>query len=270
MNPLFVPTLLLALAFFVVGQKASRRSSSHWFVLGSLLAAIPAILFAAYYAKVFGEAKWFYLFRSMPFTEVSAAGIGLFAGWLQHKREQNLRLKRKISAFFIPFLLVLCVSAPYLKQLFLRPDWSKFQNQWADDVCLQSSESSCGPAAAATLLRHFGKGATELEIAQASFTTRRGTENWYLLRAIRQHGLVLDYAVVAPGLEKVLVPSIAGVRLNLAQGTGHFITLLARNGEKLVVGDPLNGREELTQAELEERYVFTGFYLIPARADDLK
>ena len=156
------------------------------------------------------------------------------------------------------------------KQLFLRPDWSKFENRWVNDVCLQSSESSCGPAAAATLLRHFGKTATELEIAQESFTTRRGTENWYLLRSIRRQGLSVDYAVVAPGLENVLLPSIAGVRMNFAQDTGHFITLLARDGERLVVGDPLNGREVLTREELHERYTFTGFYLITTHSDDTK
>ena len=270
MNLLFIPTLLFSLVLFVVGQKISRCGDSRWFIIGSLVAAIPAVVFAAYYTKTFGEAKWFYLFRALPCTELSAAGIGLFAGWLQCKRQQSLRLKRRVSAFFIPFLMVLCVSAPYLKQLFLRPDWGKFENRWVDDVCLQSSESSCGPAAAATLLRRFGKSATELEIAQASFTTRRGTENWYLLRTIRQHGLAVNYAVAAPGVENIMFPSIAGVRLNLARSSGHFITLLGKNGEKLVVGDPLNGREELTREELEERYTFTGFYLIHTDAGGLK
>ncbi len=270
MNPLFVPTLLLALALFVVGKTISQHTNSLWFVIGCLLAGVPGIAFAAYYTGVFGEEKWFYVFRSLAFTELAAAGVGLLAGWLQHKRELNPRVKRRMSAFSIPFLMVLCVSAPYLKQIFLRPDWNQFENQWKGDVCLQSSESSCGPAAAATLLHHFGIDASELEIAQASFTTRRGTENWYLLRTIHQHGLDLHYAVVSPGLENILVPSIAGVRLNLAQNTGHFITVLARDGEKFVVGDPLNGREVLSREELQDRYVFTGFYLVHTASGEPK
>jgi hypothetical protein len=269
-NPLFIPTLLLALVLFAVGQKISRRCNSPWFLIGSLLAAIPAVIFAAYYTKIFGEAKWLYSIRTLPFSELSAAGIGLIAGWLQFMREQNFRSKRMVSAFFIPFLMILCVAAPYLKQLFLRPDWSKFEDRWAGDVCLQSSESSCGPASAATLLRYFGKSATEQEIAKESFTTRRGTENWYLLRTIRKQGLPAICVVVSPGVENLLLPSIAGVRLNLAQETGHFIAILGKNGGKFIVGDPLNGREELTREELLERYTFTGFYLIKSDGDGPK
>jgi hypothetical protein len=262
-NPLLIPTLLLTLALFVLGQKISQSYNSRWLAAGFPLAAMPAIVFAAYYTKIFGEAKWLYLFRSWPFTELSAAGIGLIAGWLQHQRSQRPQLKRIASPFLIPFLTVLCVGAPYLKQMVLRLDWAKFENRWDEEVCLQSSESSCGPAAAATLLRHFGKNANELEIARASFTTRRGTENWYLIRAIRQLGLEVDYAVLTPGLSNALFPSIAGVRLNQTGNSGHFITLLAKDGESFIVGDPLDGHEKLTRQEMEERYTFTGFYLMP-------
>ena len=262
MNLLLIPTLLLALLLFAIGQRISRRHHSRWLVAGFLLAALPAVAFAAYYTKLFGEAKWFYVIRSIPFTELSAAGIGLFAGWLQHQRSQHPHLKRMAGSFLVPFLTVLCVMSPYLKQIFLRPDWGRFENRWTEDVCLQSSESSCGPAAAATLIRHFGKNATELEIARAAYTTRRGTENWYLIRTIRKFGLKVNYAVVTAGLDNVLFPSIAGVRLNLTGNTAHYITLLAKDGERFIVGDPLNGREELTRQEMEERYTFTGFYLI--------
>jgi len=262
-NPLFIPTLLLAVILFFAGQKISRQCGSCWLAFISLLAAIPAVFFAAYYTKLFGEAEWFYTFRSLPFTELSAAGIGLFAGWLQHQREKSQRFKKMVSAFFVPSMTVLCVAAPYIKQIFLRPDWSKFEDRWSDGVCLQSSESSCGPAAAATLLRHYGKSVPERELARESFTTRRGTENWYLLRAIRKHGIPAGYVVVSPGVENILFPSIAGVRLRHAEGAGHFIALLAKSGENFIVGDPLNGREELTRGELQERYTFTGFYLRP-------
>jgi hypothetical protein len=228
---------------------------------------IPAIVFAAHYSKILGEAAWFYTFRSWPFTELSAAGIGLFFGWLQYQREQIPRLKKAVGRFFLPLLMSFCVAVPYLKQIFLRSNWSAFTDRWSDGVCLQSSEASCGPAAAATLLWHFGKHASERELAVESFTTRRGTENWYLVRALRKHGLALRYAVVSPGVENLQFPSIAGVRLNQAGGAGHFIAILARHQEKFVVGDPLMGREELSPTDLSERYTFTGFYLIPNPTD---
>jgi len=261
MNPLFWPTLLLTAILFLAGKHVSRRITSIWLVIIGILAAIPAMVFAAYYTKIFGEALWLYRFRSLPFTELTAAGIGFLAGWLQDQRRRNPQWKRRGSAFFIPFLTLICVAAPYLKQILLRPDWSRFEDRWSENVCLQSSESSCGPASAATLLRQFGKAANEREIARESFTSRRGTENWYLLRAIRRRGLDAHYSVVAPGAEHLLFPAIAGVKLNSAGGSGHFIVLLGRSGEKLIVGDPLDGRVELSLKDLEERYTFTGFYM---------
>jgi len=261
MNPLFWPTLLLTAILYLAGEQVSRRISSFWLVLIGILAAIPAIVLAAYYTKIFGEALWLYWFRSLPFTELTAAGIGFLAGWLQDQRRRNPQWKHRVSAFFIPFLTLICVAAPYLKQIFLRPDWSRFEDRWSENVCLQSSESSCGPASAATLLRQFGKAATEREIARESFTSRRGTENWFFLRAIRRRGLGVHYAVVAPGADHVLIPSIAGVKSNTAGGAGHFIVLLGKSGEKFIVGDPLDGRDELSIKDLEERYTFTGFYM---------
>ncbi len=267
MNPLFFPTLLLAVLFFMAGLTLCRRGKSRTVAWVGVLVGMPAFLFAAHYAKVLGEARWFYTFRSWPFTELSAAGVGLFFGWLEYRREQTPRLKKVIGRFFVPFLLLLCVAVPYLKQIFLRPDWNAFQDRWSAGVCLQTSEASCGPAAAATLLRHFGGEATERMLAVESFTTRRGTENWYLVRALRKRGLDLKYVMVAPGVERVLFPSIAGVRLNEAGGAGHFITVFERRQEKFVIGDPLIGREELSPAELNERYAFTGFYLIKNSAN---
>ena len=246
---------------FMAGERVGRTGQAWWpVILGGVL-AVPALVFAAYYTKVFGEALWLYWFRSLPGTEFSAAGIGFLAGWLQAWRRRTF-WKRHVSGFFIPFLTTLVICAPYLKQIILHPHWSQFQNRWSEDVCLQSSESSCGPASAATLLRHFGKEATELELAQAAFTTRRGTENWYLIRAIRHHGLNVHYEVTEPGLEHVQFPAIAGVKLNEVGGAGHFITLLGKKGGNFVVGDPSSGREELPSQLMNERYDFTGFYLV--------
>jgi len=261
MNLLLIPTWLLAAMLFVAGERVGRSNRAWWPVILGAVLAVPELVFAAYYTKLFGEALWLYWFRSLPGTELSAAGIGFLAGGLQAWRGRTF-WKRYVSGFFIPFLTTLVICAPYLKQIVLRPHWSQFQNRWSEDVCLQSSESSCGPASAATLLRHFGKDATELELAQAAFTTRRGTENWYLIRAIRRHGLNVRYVVTEPGLDHLQFPAIAGVRLNQADGAGHFIALLGKKGDNFVVGDPLNGREELPAKLMVERYCFTGFYLV--------
>ena len=52
-----------------------------------------------------------------------------------------------------------------------------------------------------------------------------------------------------------------GALLGVA-GAGHFITVLRRNGDSYVVGDPLFGRLTLAAADLRTRYRFTGFFMI--------
>lgn len=262
MNPLFIPTIILAGILFLIGEKIAARNRSVWLVVAGIIAAVPAIIFAAYYTKIFGEAAWLYRFRSLPFIELTGSGIGFFAGWLQLQRAQNAYLKKHISGFFIPFLTLICISAPYLKQIVLRPDWGKFENRWSENICMQSSESSCGPASAATLLRFLGdETVTEVSLARECFTSRRGTENWYLVRALRHRGLIANCVVTQPGVEHVLFPSVAGVKLKNADGSGHFIAVLGKSTSGFIIGDPLNGREVLSIGELEDRYVFTGFYL---------
>lgn len=262
MNLLFIPTFLLAVVLFVAGYRLASKRCPLLLVAAFSIAAVPAVIMAAYYAKIFSEARWLYCFRALPMTELTASGLGLIAGWLQYQRHCHPRLKRLISPFFIPFLSTLVIAAPYLKQILLRPDWNAYKDRWDENVCLQSSESSCGPASAATLLHYMGVNMTEKEIAQESFTTRRGTENWYLLRTIHRHGVNARYVVTSPGIEHIKFPAIAGVILKNTVGTGHFIAILDEQDGNLVTGDPLVGLKTISRSELPELYEFTGFFLV--------
>src|SRR5581483_5301297 len=49
------------------------------------------------------------------------------------------------------------------------------QNYWSKGVCLQSKEQTCGPAAAATLLKEHGIAATEAEMARLCLSDQAGT-----------------------------------------------------------------------------------------------
>jgi hypothetical protein len=269
MNPLFIPVILGTIAFFFVGTWLSRRAQSGLqtviLVTISFLTAVPAVLYVVFYSGVLGETKWFYTFRAIPGTEFAACSAGLLAGWLQSMRSRSHQVRKQMSAGFIPFMLLLCVTLPYLKQLFLKPNWDGFSDRWSENVCLQSSESSCGPASAATLLRFFGKPASEKQIAQDSFTSRRGTENWFLIRTMRRLGLNAQYSIQKTGNVDLPYPAIVGVRLGGEHGTGHYIAVLGRipqNEKCFAIGDPLNGREQLTEQELLNRYYFTGFAII--------
>lgn len=158
-------------------------------------------------------------------------------------------------------LLLLGFAAPYLKPIVMPPRWSQFQDRWSDGICLQTSESSCGPACAATLLRGGGGSATEEQIARESFTSRTGTEVWYLARTLRHHGAQTEFVFQPDNCHPWPVPSIAGVRLPSVGNSGHFIVVLAQLGNNYVIGDPLLGRIVASQADLAKSYHFTGFFL---------
>jgi predicted double-glycine peptidase len=265
MNYMLIPTCGFALVLFAAGVWAGRATKG--FTLGllwcfGLVFAIPGVAFGVYYLKLLGEPIWLYQFRSLPFTELSASGAGLIAGLLHGKFSTSERFRRIAGSWFFPGVLGLGLLLPYLKSIVRPPDWKHFQDRWAEGVCLQTSESSCGPACAATLLRRAGKSASEEQIARASFTSRNGTENWYLARTLRRYGMQVQFAFASDVKNMWPVPSIAGVRLPAYGNTGHFITILDRNGDSYVIGDPLEGRIVRSQAELRDKYEFTGFFML--------
>jgi len=263
MNYWLIPTLLLALLLFWSGVLLARRMSKgfpfYLFASFGLLASIPAFVFSAYYLRVLNEPIWLYEIRSLPGAELAASGAGFLAGLLHGRYACKPRFSRVAGKWFFPGALVLGLLIPYAKPI-LRPSrWSQFQDRWSDGVCLQTSESSCGPACAATLLRELGKPASEKDIAQQSLTCRSGTENWYLARTLRRNGVKVEF-LFTPS-KPWPIPSIAGVRLSNLGNSGHFITILGREGDKFIIGDPLEGRLVLSNSALEANYAFTGFFM---------
>lgn len=262
---MLIPSLLIALVLFTVGIAASHRTKEVSFsflcVLG-LISALPGIVFAAYYLRIFVEPVWLYQFRSAPFTELSAGGAGFLPGLLHGRFSADKQFRRIAGGWFFPGILAIGLFVPYLKPMLRPPEWSQFRDRWSNNVCLQTSESSCGPACAATLLRQFGKTATEKEIAMASFTSLNGTENWYLARALRARGLAVQFVLVREANQPWPYPAIAGVRLPGMGKTGHFITILGRVGDNYMIGDPITGKSVQSQSELRGSYDFTGFFMV--------
>src|SRR3974377_1473563 len=83
-NPAVIPTMFGAAVLFWIGATLERRAvaatakAALWF-LGILL-AMPALLFAAYYAHLFDNAAWFYNLRTISYSELAGCGLGFLAG----------------------------------------------------------------------------------------------------------------------------------------------------------------------------------------------
>jgi len=245
-------------------RKVTGRVSAFLAVF-ALVLAVPAIIYDLYYTKVLGEPIWLYRVRAVPGTELLASLAGLLAGWVQGRMVPHLRLSSLGKRFLVPVVFGFAISLPYLKPL-LRPLRSgTLREEWKGEACLQSTPSTCGPAAAATIVRRLGGRLSERELAREGFTSRSGTENWYLARTLRRHGFQTDFLLSDPS--KVPLPAIAGVRLRSLGNAGHFVALLERDGDRLVVADPMEGLSTNTVANLKGAYEFTGFFLL-IRATD--
>jgi len=263
MNPFFWLTAATSVVFYWLGSKLNHASNTPLHVIllwmAALVLAFPALAFALYYTGWLGEPLWLYRFRTMPGSELSAAGLGLLAGVIQTNREAWPRFRKFTSRLGVPTLLAVIVFVPYLKPLARPVRLPDAPNGWSDEVCKQSTPSTCGPASAATLTRLAGKPVEEYELARECFTSESGTENWYLARALKRRGMHVEFLKSSADFEQLPWPAIAGVKTH---GSGHFIPILGKEGTSYIVGDPMVGREVKSLTELREEYQFTGFFLI--------
>lgn len=260
MNLLFFPVAALAALLFAAGYKAGMRPGSsgvsRLLYAAAVVCALPGVLFAVYYLHLFDDAVWFYRFRSLPLSELTASGAGLLAGLLHAWTvRKGLRVRP-----LLPGLLLAGLFIPYMKPLVAPLDLSSLAAECRDGVCLQSTPSTCGPSSVASILRLFNVEETEKTLAQEAYTSSGGTENWYLARALRRRGFPVEYVVVDRPVARLPFPSVAGVVL--PGGTGHYISVLGETGTTYVVGDPMHGKVSVPKARPGAAYTFTGFFMV--------
>lgn len=259
MNPLALPTFLLAMGLFWLGIQAERRLKRKTRTFVSIVAVIlsmPCLLYAFYYAHFFDNAAWFYNFRAIGYTELLASGVGLIGGFLYSLTDPESVGEKSA----IPTVLFILLAIPFIKPVITPLDYEQLRVSCDGEVCLQSTPSTCGPTSAANILKSFGQPASEKQLAIEAYTYRGGTENWYLSRALRSRGFDTKVFVDSTLPPELPAPSIAGVVL--AGGAGHFIALLSQEGNDVTLVDPLVGKLVIPRASLEKQYRFTGFFLV--------
>ena len=257
-NLLIIPTLILSSILFIVGMQkmksANTLKSKIILISIGVIIGIPGLLFTTYYLHLFDNAVWFYNLRSISYIELSAGGLGLLAGIIIQIITQPKSILRYIFASIFYFSLII----PYLKPILAPIDNSEYSNKWENDICLQSTPSSCGAASSATIFRKFGENITEQDLAQECYTYRGGTENWYLSRAFRKRGYSVTFRFEDGFPQDLQLPVIAGIRVG---NIGHFITIVDLKNGAYITGDPLKGREDVPQNLITEKFDFTGFFM---------
>jgi predicted double-glycine peptidase len=111
-------------------------------------------------------------------------------------------------------------------------------------VFRQTSDSSCAPAALATVLKRWGIEATESSVARLAGTSRLGTSMPQLIVAARALGV--NAIELRPTWEQMQQINRPGV-LSISLATGaikrpHAVALLAMNDSVAIIGDPALGK----------------------------
>ena len=227
------------------------------------LAALPGLSFSFYYTHLLQETEWYYQFRSLRFSELCIIPIGIAGGIFASLIPRILLIAPLLAvalAAFVPF------AKPILRPLKI----DSKQERWIDDLCLQSTQSTCGPASLATILKSLGidEGISESKLARQAHTYAGGTEAWYLARIARNRGADAKFRFQDKGLStSPNWPAIIGVKVG---HIGHFITILDYDSARnlFLVGDPFRTKKWLSPQQLESIYSeFTGFYLEISKAE---
>lgn len=254
MNPNWlgvVSAILAVVAFRLAYRYASGLEMRRKLLLSALacVLAVPALSFTAHYLHLVPEWAWYFQFRSIPGTELLMVLIGAAGGFVASV------LPRVILVLPLAGVAIL-VSVPFIKPFIGPIPDGAIKDEWRDDICLQSTFSTCGAASLATILKSQGVAAKEAELAAEAHSYTGGTEAWYLARCARARGMRVRFDCTQGFDQAAPLPAMVGVKVS---NSGHFIPILERKGDSFLTGDPLHGGKWISLDDLTKRYRFTGF-----------
>jgi hypothetical protein len=268
--------LLVTCGAFLLAARAARRASMPVVLL------LAALAVAVVFVQAFVLQENHLMARVLPLSNLIILGnwLPVAAGWLAGlawARTRGATWRKYITVLPLVGAGLYSMARPLLGH---PPDCT---DKWEDGVCIQTSDASCSPACAATLLRHHGIEASEQEMARLCFTRARGTPKYGLYRGLKKktEGTPWKVAVFSDGIDGVCAgktgPILISVKLKRGAhvdphyesewgwepGIAHAVVLFhLLDGDKVEVGDPSLGREQWTTDNLEVLWNGCGYYLV--------
>ncbi len=158
------------------------------------------------------------------------------------------------------------------------------RDEWRDGVCIQTTQATCGAAAVATLLKHYGIATTEAEMADLCLTSPEGTLHLGMYRGLARKTAGTPWTVEVFSGDVARLRSIAHdpvilfVGLRRGQnadpryarewgwtpGLRHTVVLFGFTDEsRIEIGDPSVGREYWSVEALDVLWDGKGLRLVP-------
>lgn len=248
------------LLLFKTGEKLSevQKVRRLFLFVPAFLLALPGFLFLPQYSHLLDNAKWFYEYRTLWFSDFLFGGTGFLFGLVSGLFCKKIIFLRAV----LRSAMIIVVFMPFLKSVLTPLNKNNLQDKWSvDGVCFQSSGSTCGPASAATIMKNFGVAVTEKDIAAEALTSASGTEIWYIARAFKKRGFTIEFIIIDTAnidISNIPCPSIAGTRIG---GIGHFVPILKKTPAGYITADPLIGKREIPYSGMIEKSGLNGFFM---------
>ena len=246
--------------------------------------AIAAVAIGVLCAYGFALRDHYALSRIFPFSsaivlaniQVPAAALLAGLAWATVKGNVARRL-----VLLVPLvgIAIYHASRPILQE----PPITRVE--WLGDVCLQTSQATCSPAAAATLLRSYGIQADESEMARLCLTSENGTSMLGLFRGLKLKTRdtqwdvqIADYNVDQARATGNAVIATVGLPRNTSDvdiryealwgwtpGVSHTVVVFPKlfQTEGVEVGDPAAGREYWSREDMDVLWTGPIVRLVP-------
>ncbi len=180
------------------------------------------------------------------------------------------RLKNRIekSAVFLVMLGVVTWGAilPFALPLIVKNNLANLPTVTdADNICVQSTSYTCGPAAAVTALRKLGFHAQEGELAVLSHTSPIvGTMPWTLCKAIQDRYAASGIDCQFRQFDSINQLKEADVTLAVIKDAfllDHCVAILDVTDKNVIIGDPILGKIKMSYKDFQSVWRFYGIAL---------
>jgi len=260
-----IASLLFAAAGSLLGYLFSRLPKS-WWMVGYFIPATMIMLYIVtlhYPAIAFvPPASWMMLGLKKYAVLGFVATMVLTTPLSRVPRQRD----RWVVVTFMAVFVFLKSVWPFLAPLTARHQLEGLKTDIGrDGVCRQTTDYTCGPAAAVTALRRLALPAEEGQIGILSLTSSTtGTDPDILAEALqkeyRNRGLNSELCAFKD-LAELKQAGLTLAVVKFAFLVDHFVTVLDVTETQVIVGDPLTGLDKLSYDDFLQKWRYTGIVL---------
>lgn len=177
------------------------------------------------------------------------------------------KLTERVIVLSMTLGIVLWASImPFLAPSLIKNELTNLRTKFdSDNICLQSTDYTCGPAAAVTALRYFGLPAKEGEMAVLSHTSPiTGTLPWDLCKAIQNRYPIAGLDCRLRQFDSVTQLRDADATLVVINDSfllDHCVVVLDVGEKYVTIADPAIGRYKMTHKSFQNVWRFYGITL---------